>query len=364
MHQLGILGSHQHRCGDRSKLFGADGVAIEPYEPAARCESDLHDAAAVGVAEAAGDERLVFTEPDGISDASERKVGRQAQVTGRQQVRLPAAVVAGDEVEARQETQAGRDEVTEVELVQQLELHRRGSVSFGRPVHGSSRCTAAGLTRTVAPAARQRRSLQVAGERLQQGTELFAEQPLFPLQPEQFIAGLTDAGLGVADDLGPLLFSLVHQPFTPGIGITQYLTALLLGFGDDEFRLPFGVLTDLVGDAFRRDHHAFQLRFGSLQLADAGIALLLGIPQLLVLAQGVLELSGHPLQELTNLLPGVAVEPGREVHMLDIERAQFHLLDSTTCAASYRLGRQAVTSSRKIRPERSATSTTSSPVAW
>src|SRR5690625_7023834 len=73
MHQLGILGSHQHRCGDRSKLFGADGVAIEPYEPAARCESDLHDAAAVGVAEAAGDERLVFTEPDGISDASERK---------------------------------------------------------------------------------------------------------------------------------------------------------------------------------------------------------------------------------------------------------------------------------------------------
>src|SRR5690625_7656592 len=99
--------------------------------PCTRYGADINDTDSEGVEEAAGDELHVFTEPDGISDASERKVGRQAQVTGRQQVRLPAAVVAGDEVEARQETQAGRDEVTEVELVQQLELHRRGSVSFG-----------------------------------------------------------------------------------------------------------------------------------------------------------------------------------------------------------------------------------------
>src|SRR5690606_36774739 len=94
---------------------------------------------------------------------------------------------------------------------------------------------------------------------------------------------------------------------------------------EDQLGLALGVLLDLVGDALSRDHGALQLGLLGLELGHllpGGVALALQVLQIL---QQLADVGRHTFEEVAHVAALVAARTPRELHVLELERAQPHL---------------------------------------
>src|SRR5690606_19279671 len=177
--------------------------------------------------------------------------------------------------------------------------------------------------------------VQRAQVRQQQAAELLLEQGALALEAAQVGA------------------RAVH----PLLDAQQALAALALGRLQHQLRLALGVLLQVGGDALGGHHGALQVGLGRLQLRHRRLRLLQLLPQLLRLAQGLLDLHRQALQERLHLAAVVAAQAPGELGVLDVDGRE-------AAAHAQRFGRTARTRRRKVSPLFAAISSTSSPVAW